>query len=72
MRQCGLDQGVGCLFTVSPLGASPVGLNYYYLMLPSVLLTAMADVTIDFMTEVTYDTVKRFKKVSSHPPLPPY
>jgi hypothetical protein len=69
MRQCSLDQGGGCLFTVSSLGASPVGLNYYSLMLPSVQLTAMADVTIDFVTDVTYDTVKRLKR---HLAMPPY
>ena len=62
MRQCSSDQGGGCLFTVSSLGASPVGLNYYSLMLPSVLLTAMADVTSDFLADVTYDTVKRLKR----------
>jgi hypothetical protein len=62
MRQCCLDQGGGCLFTISSLGASPVGLYYYSLLLPSVLLTAMADVTIDFVTDVTYDTVKRLKR----------
>jgi hypothetical protein len=33
--------GGGFLFTVSSLGASPVGLNYYSLMLPRVLLTAI-------------------------------
>ena len=38
------------------------------LMLPSVLLTAMADVTIDFVTDVTYDTVKRLKRANSYPP----
>jgi hypothetical protein len=37
-------------------------------MLPSVLLTAMEDVTIDFMTDVTYDTVKRLKRATSYPP----
>jgi hypothetical protein len=31
-------------------------------MLPSVLLTAMADVTINFMTDVTDDTIKRLQK----------
>jgi hypothetical protein len=67
MRQCSLDQGGGYLFTVSSLGASPGGLNYYSLMLPSVLLTAMADVTIDFVTDVTYDTVKRLKRATSYP-----
>jgi hypothetical protein len=69
MRQCSLDQGGGCLFTVFSLGASPVGLNYYSLLLPSVLLTAMEDVTIDFVTDVTYDTVKRLKR---HLAIPPY
>jgi hypothetical protein len=64
MRQCSLDQGGGCLFTVSSVGASPVGLNYYSSMLPCVLLTAMAD--------VTYDTIKRLKRASSYPPLPAY
>jgi hypothetical protein len=68
MRQCSLDQGGGCLFTISSLGASPVGLNYYSLMPPCVLLTAMADVTIDFVTDVTYDTVKRLKMASNYPP----
>jgi hypothetical protein len=68
MRQCSLDQGGGCLFTASSLGASPVGLNYYSLLLPSVLLTAMADVTIGFGTDVTYDTVKRLKRATSYPP----
>jgi hypothetical protein len=57
MRQCSLDQGGRCLFTISSLGASPGRLNYCSLLLPSVLLTAMADVTIDFVTDVTYDTV---------------
>jgi hypothetical protein len=38
-------------------------------MLPSVLLTAMADVTIDFVTDVTYETVKRLKRAASYPPL---
>jgi hypothetical protein len=61
MSQCSLDQGGGCLFSGSSLGASPGGLNYYSLMLPSVLLTVMADVTIYFLTDVTYDTVKRLK-----------
>jgi hypothetical protein len=61
MSQCSLDQGGGCFFSGSSLGASPGGLNYYSLMLQSVLLTAMADVTIDFLTDVTYDTVKRLK-----------
>jgi hypothetical protein len=61
MRQCSLDQGGGCLFTVSSLGLSPVGLNYYSLTLPSVLLTAMADVKIEFLTYVTDNTVKRIK-----------
>jgi hypothetical protein len=37
-------------------------------MLPSVLLTGMADVTIDFVTDVTYDTVKILKRASSYPP----
>jgi hypothetical protein len=37
-------------------------------MLPCVLLTAMADVTIDFVTDVTYDTVKRLKMASNYPP----
>jgi hypothetical protein len=69
MRQCSSDQGGGYLFTVS-VGAFPVGLNYYSLMLPSVLLTAMADVTIDFVTDVTYDTVKRLKWASRYPLLP--
>jgi hypothetical protein len=69
MRQCSLDQGGGCLFTVSSLGASPVGLNYNSLLLPSVLLTAMADVTIDFVTYVIYETVKRLKR---HLAIPPY
>jgi hypothetical protein len=72
MRQCSLDQGGGCLFTASSLGASPVGLNYYSLLLPRVLLTAMADVTIDFVTDVTYDTVKRLKRHLAIPPLPAY
>jgi hypothetical protein len=62
MRQCSLAQGGGCLFSISSLGASPVGLKYYSLILPSVLLTPMADVTIDFVTDVTYDTVKRLKR----------
>jgi hypothetical protein len=69
MRQCSLDQCGGCLFTVSFLRASPVGLNYYSLMLPSVLLTAMADVTFDFVIDVTYVTVKRLKR---HLAMPPY
>jgi hypothetical protein len=72
MRKYSLDQGGGCHFTISSLGASPVGLSYYSLMLPSVLLTAMADVTIDFVTDVTYDTVKRLKRVSSYPCFPAY
>jgi hypothetical protein len=38
-------------------------------MLPSVLLTAIADVTIDFLTDVTSDTVKKLKR---HPAIPPY
>jgi hypothetical protein len=37
-------------------------------MLPSVLLTAIADVRIDFVTDFTYDTVKRLKSASSYPP----
>jgi hypothetical protein len=41
---------------------SPVGLNYYFLMLPNVLLTSTVDVTIEFLTDITYDTVKRFKR----------
>jgi hypothetical protein len=57
-----LDQGGGCLFSASSLGASPVGLNNYSSMLPSVLLTAVADVTIDFLTDVTCDTVRRLKR----------
>jgi hypothetical protein len=32
------------------------------LMPPSVLLTGMADVTVDLFTGVIYDTVKRFKR----------
>jgi hypothetical protein len=28
----------------------------------------MADVTIDFVTDVTYDTVKRLKMASNYPP----
>jgi hypothetical protein len=68
MRQCSLDQGGGYLCTISSLGASLVGLNYYSLMVPCVLLTAMADVTIDFVTDVTYDTVKRLKMASNYPP----
>jgi hypothetical protein len=28
----------------------------------------MADVKIDFVTDVTYDTVKRLKRASSYPP----
>jgi hypothetical protein len=67
MMQYSLDQVGGCLFNVSSLGASPVRLNYHYLMLPSVPLTAMADVTIDFVTDVTYDTVKRLKRHLSIP-----
>jgi hypothetical protein len=62
MRQCSLTQGGGCVFSISSLGASPVGLEYYYLILPSVLLTAMADVTIDFVTDVIYNTAKRLKR----------
>jgi hypothetical protein len=61
-------QGEGFLFTVSALGASPVGLNYYYLVLPSVLMTARADVTSDFLARVIYDSSKRLKKASSYPP----
>jgi hypothetical protein len=53
---------------VSALGASPVGLNYYSLVLPSVLLTARADVTSDFLAGVIYDTAKRLKEASSYPP----
>jgi hypothetical protein len=68
MRQCSSDQDGACLFTVSTLGASPVGLNYYSLVLPSVLLTARADVTKDFLAGVIYDTAKRLKKASSYPP----
>jgi hypothetical protein len=68
MRQCSSDQGGGCLFTVSALGASPVGLNYYSLVLPSVLLTARADVTSEFLAGVICDTAKRFKNASSYPP----
>jgi hypothetical protein len=44
------------------MGASPVGLNYYSLMLPSVLLTAMADDSIDFLADVTSDTVEGLKR----------
>jgi hypothetical protein len=69
MRQCSLDQGGGYLFNVSSLGASPVGLNYYSLTLPSVLVTAMADVTIDFLTDVTNDSVKRLKRHLAIPPV---
>jgi hypothetical protein len=47
---------------VSALGASPVGLNYYSLVLPSVLLTARADVTSDFLAGVIYDNAKRLKR----------
>jgi hypothetical protein len=65
MRQCSLDQGGGCLFTVSSLEASPVGLNFYSLMLPSILLTAMAGGTVEFLTDITNDTVKRYISVSS-------
>jgi hypothetical protein len=68
MRQCSSDQGGGCLFTVSALGASPVGLNYYSLVQPSVILTARADVTSDFLAGVIYDTAKRLKTASSYPP----
>jgi hypothetical protein len=28
----------------------------------------MADVTIDFVTDATYDTVKRLKRATSYPP----
>jgi hypothetical protein len=52
----------GCLFIVSILESSPVGLYYYSLVLPSVLLTAMEDFTIDFLADVTYDTVTRLKR----------
>jgi hypothetical protein len=69
MRQCSLYQkSGGCLFTVPSLGASPVELNYYSLMLPSVLLTAMANFTIEFVKYVTYDTFKRLKKHLAIPP----
>jgi hypothetical protein len=68
MRQRSSYQGGGCLFTVSALGASPVGLNYYSLVLPSILLTAREDVTSDFLAGVIYDTAKRLKKASSYPP----
>jgi hypothetical protein len=37
-------------------------LHYYSLMLPSFLQTSMAGGTIDFLTDVTYDTVKRLKR----------
>jgi hypothetical protein len=60
MRQCSIDQVGGCLFTVSSLGASPVGLDYYSSTLPSVLFIALEDVTIDFVTDVAHDTVRRF------------
>jgi hypothetical protein len=71
MRQCSLDQGGGCLFTISSLGASPGGLNYCSLLLPSVLLTAIADVTIDFVTDVTYDTVTvTLKRLKMHLAIP--
>jgi hypothetical protein len=68
MRKCSSDQGGGCFFTVSALGSSPVGLNYYSLVLSSVLLTARADVTSDLLADVIYDTAKRFNKASSYPP----
>jgi hypothetical protein len=67
MRQCDPDQCGFCLFTLSSLEASPVRLNYYSVVLPSVLLTARADVTSDFFADVIYDTAKRFKKASSFP-----
>jgi hypothetical protein len=63
MRQCNLDQGGGYLLTIYSQEASPVGLNYYSLTLPSVLLTAMEDVTIEFVTDVTFDAVKRLEGI---------
>jgi hypothetical protein len=60
MRQCDPDQGRCCLFTLFSLGASPVRLNYYSVVLPSVLLTARADTTSDFFADFIYDTAKRF------------
>jgi hypothetical protein len=72
MRECSLDQGGVASLLSPPLEHPPVGLNYYSLMLPSVLLTATADVIIDFMTEVKYDTVKRLKRHLAILPLPAY
>jgi hypothetical protein len=35
-------------------------------MLPSVQRTAMADVTLDFLLDVTYGTVKRLEMAASY------